>query len=49
MATPLRPNLPERPILKEARENIEELLFSFLALLLTTGNRAINKTEDGSD
>lgn len=47
IATPLRPNLPERPILKDAGENVKELLFSFLALVLT--NRAIKKKEDGSD
>lgn len=41
IATPLRPNLPERPILKVAGENVKELLFSFLALVLT--NRAIKK------
>lgn len=47
MATPLRPNLPERPILKEAREDEEELLFLLWASVLTA--QAVNKNKDGSD
>lgn len=45
----LRLNLFERLILKEVRENIEELFFLFLALLFIIGNRVINKIEDGLD